>query len=111
VTNLQVFGIPIEVTEAVLNHISGIHAGVVGIDICCRYEPEMSMALEVWDTRLPEFLADVCSVGHSRKSAFSEKFGVSRSRLTLTERRMSPFDAYGGGAWSPPNATLRFELP
>jgi hypothetical protein len=29
-TNLQALGIPIEVTEAVLNHISGTRAGVAG---------------------------------------------------------------------------------
>lgn len=30
-TNLQALGIPIEVTEAVLNHISGTRAGVAGM--------------------------------------------------------------------------------
>jgi integrase len=39
-TNLQALGIPIEVTEAVLNHISGTRAGVVGIDNRTKYEPK-----------------------------------------------------------------------
>jgi hypothetical protein len=31
-TNLQALGIPLEVTEAVRNHISGTRAGVAGIN-------------------------------------------------------------------------------
>jgi integrase len=55
-TNLQALGIPIEVTEAVLNHISGTRAGVAGIYNRYKYEPEKRMALEAWDTRLQELL-------------------------------------------------------
>jgi integrase len=53
-TNLQALGIPIEVTEAVLNHISGTRAGVAGIYNRYRYEPEKRSALEAWDQRLRE---------------------------------------------------------
>lgn len=55
-TNLQAFGIPIEVTEAVLNHISGTRAGVAGIYNRYKYEQEKRMALEAWDARLMELL-------------------------------------------------------
>lgn len=55
-TNLQALGIPIEVTEAVLNHISGTRAGVAGIYNRYKYEPEKRMALEAWDARLREML-------------------------------------------------------
>jgi integrase len=55
-TNLQALGIPIEVTEAVLNHISGTRAGVAGIYNRYKYEPEKRMALEAWDARLKELL-------------------------------------------------------
>jgi hypothetical protein len=38
-------GISIEVTQAVLNHISGTQAGGVGIYNRYKYEPEKRMAL------------------------------------------------------------------
>ena len=55
-TNLQALGIPIEVTEAVLNHISGTRAGVAGIYNRYKYEPEKRCALSAWDARLQELL-------------------------------------------------------
>jgi integrase len=55
-TNLQALGIPIEVTEAVLNHISGTRAGVAGIYNRYKYEPEKRAALEAWDQRLRELV-------------------------------------------------------
>lgn len=58
-TNLQALGIPIEVTEAVLNHISGTRAGVAGIYNRYKYEPEKRLALEAWDNRLSELVAKV----------------------------------------------------
>jgi integrase len=51
-TNLQALGIPVEVTEAILNHISGTRAGVAGIYNRYKYEPEKRSALEAWDQRL-----------------------------------------------------------
>ncbi len=59
-TNLQALGIPIEVTEAVLNHISGTRAGVAGIYNRYKYEPEKRSALEAWDGKLRELLSLVC---------------------------------------------------
>lgn len=56
-TNLQSLGIPIEVTEAVLNHISGTRAGVAGIYSRYKYEPEKRSALDAWDQRLQELVA------------------------------------------------------
>lgn len=55
-TNLQALGIPIEVTEAVLNHISGTRAGIAGVYNRYKYEPQKRAALEAWDTRLAELL-------------------------------------------------------
>ena len=54
--NLQALGIPIEVTEAVLNHISGTRAGVADIYNRYKYEPEKRAALEAWDQRLQELV-------------------------------------------------------
>jgi integrase len=56
-TNLQALGIPIEVTEAVLNHISGTRAGVAGIYNRYKYEPQKQAALQAWAERFEEMLA------------------------------------------------------
>jgi hypothetical protein len=55
-TNLQALSIPVEVTEAVLNHISGTRAGVAGIYNRYKYEPEKRAALDAWDQRLQELV-------------------------------------------------------
>jgi hypothetical protein len=57
-TNLQALGIPIEVTEAVLNHISGTRAGVAGIYNRYKYQPEKRFALTAWNQRLAKLLDD-----------------------------------------------------
>lgn len=51
-TNLQSLGVPIEVTESVLNHISGTRAGVAGIYNRYRYDTEKRTALDAWDAKL-----------------------------------------------------------
>ena len=56
-TNLQALGIPIEVTEAVLNHISGTRAGVAGIYNRYKYDAEKQKALELWDKKITELLS------------------------------------------------------
>lgn len=55
-TNLQALGIPIEVTEAVLNHISGTRAGVAGIYNRYRYDTEKREALVAWEHRISRLL-------------------------------------------------------
>jgi hypothetical protein len=60
-TNLQALGIPIEVTEAVLNHISGTRAGVAGIYNRHRYDEEKRAALCAWDERISALLAQAGS--------------------------------------------------
>ena len=51
-TNLQSLGIPVEVTESVLNHISGTRAGVAGIYNRYKYDAEKRAALDAWDRKL-----------------------------------------------------------
>jgi integrase len=72
-TNLQALGIPIEVTEAVLNHISGTRAGVAGIYNRYKYEPEKRNALDAWDNKLKsifdEFLSSAAADGLAIESA------------------------------------------
>lgn len=51
-TNLQALGVPIEVTEAVLNHVSGTTSGVAGIYNRFKYDPQKRLALEAWSKQL-----------------------------------------------------------
>jgi integrase len=51
-TNLQKLGVRLEVTEAVLNHVSGSRAGIVGIYQRHEYAEEKRAALEAWARRL-----------------------------------------------------------
>ncbi|CAK0750282.1 Site-specific recombinase XerD [Azospirillaceae bacterium] len=47
-TGLQRLGVRLEVTEAVLNHVSGSRAGIVGVYQRHSYEPEKRAALTAW---------------------------------------------------------------
>ena len=47
-TNLQRLGVKLEVTEAVLNHVSGSRAGIVGVYQRHEYATEKRAALEAW---------------------------------------------------------------
>ncbi len=54
-TNLQKLGVKLEVIEALLNHVSGTRAGIVGVYQRYRYEVEMREAVDlinVWFTRV-----------------------------------------------------------
>lgn len=51
-TNLQALGVPVEVTEAVLNHISGTTAGVAGVYNLYRYDAEKRAALDKWSKQI-----------------------------------------------------------
>jgi integrase len=51
-TNLQKLGVKLEVTEAVLNHVSGSRAGIVGIYQRHEYAAEKRAALDAWARRL-----------------------------------------------------------
>jgi integrase len=51
-TNLQKLGVRLEVTEAVLNHVSGSRAGVVGVYQRHEWAAEKRQALDAWARRL-----------------------------------------------------------
>ena len=57
-TNLQKVGVKLEVTEAVLNHISGSRAGIVGVYQRHAYADEKRVALDAWANRLAEIVGD-----------------------------------------------------
>lgn len=56
-TNLQKLGVRLEVTEAVLNHVSGSRGGIVGVYQRHQYDAEKAQALATWSERLQVLLA------------------------------------------------------
>ena len=57
-TNLQRLGTRLEVTEAVLGHISGSRAGVIGIYQRHKWTDEKRAALEAWARRFEGLVSD-----------------------------------------------------
>ena len=57
-TNLAALGVRLEVTEKLLNHISGGFGGVVGIYQRYDYFPEMRETLEKWEAKLQSLLIE-----------------------------------------------------
>ena len=51
-TNLQALGVPVEVTEAILNHVSGSTGGIAGVYNLYRYDREKRIALDTWSKQL-----------------------------------------------------------
>ena len=51
-TGLQRLGVRLEVTEAILNHVSGSRAGIVGIYQRHDWAEEKRAALNAWGERL-----------------------------------------------------------
>jgi integrase len=56
-TNLQKLGVRLEVTEAVLNHVSGSRAGIVGVYQRHTWANEKRIALNAWARRLDAIVA------------------------------------------------------
>ena len=57
-TNLQKLGVRLEVTEAVLNHVSGSRSGIVGVYQRHDYADEKRQALEAWAHRLETIIGE-----------------------------------------------------
>lgn len=67
-TNLQKLGVRLEVTEAILNHVSGSRAGIVGVYQRHAWTDEKRAALAAWARRLDaivtgETASNVVSIG------------------------------------------------
>jgi hypothetical protein len=56
-TNLAALGIRLEVTEKLLNHVSGSLGGIVGIYQRHDFKEEMRAAIVNWERRLAEITA------------------------------------------------------
>jgi integrase len=57
-TNLQKLAVRLEVTEAVLNHVSGSRAGIVGIYQRHEWADEKRMALNAWGEHVAAIIGD-----------------------------------------------------
>ncbi len=55
-SGLQKLGIRLEVTEKYINHVSGSHAGIVGVYQRHSFMPEMREAVGKWEAHLSELL-------------------------------------------------------
>ncbi len=56
-TNLQKLGVRLEVTEAVLNHVSGSRAGIVGVYQRHNWADEKRAALDAWARKLEAIIS------------------------------------------------------
>jgi integrase len=63
-TSLQRLGVRLEVTEAVLNHISGSRAGLVGVYQRHDWRDEKATALAAWAAHVRGLLADKAEPGN-----------------------------------------------
>lgn len=57
-TGMARLGIPVRITEAVLNHVSGTGGGIVGVYQRHDYAPEKRAALEAWARFVSELVED-----------------------------------------------------
>ena len=64
-TGLQRIGVKLEVTEAVLNHVSGTRDGIVGVYQLHHFDDEKRVALEQWAGELGRVVAAPQSSGAS----------------------------------------------
>lgn len=51
-TNLAALGVPVHVTEKLLNHVSGTTSGIVAVYQRHAYMDEMREAIEAWEKRV-----------------------------------------------------------
>jgi len=56
-TNMQKLGVRLEVTEMLLNHVSGSRGGIVGVYQRHTYTDEMRAAVSGWEKRLTQLFA------------------------------------------------------
>jgi integrase len=103
-SGLASLGVPLPVTEKLLNHVSGSFAGIVGVYQRYDYLPEMQSAVEKWEAhvqtlaaygRQPRGIA-MLPTWENRDAAFIEE-ASARDGLVLPSTHRSP-----GGGWEVP---------
>lgn len=88
-TGFQKLGVRFEVTEAVLNHLSGAKAGVAGTYQRHDWSVEKRQALDLWAKRIRSITSGVDDHATSAPSDF-EKVFLAGVELGLRVGRMSP---------------------
>ena len=83
-TGLQKLAVRLEVTEAVLNHVSGSRAGIVGVYQRYDYAEEKRAALHAWGRRVAEILG-------GRAPPSPTKPAPSRSRSAADSKPAAPY--------------------
>jgi integrase len=74
-TGMARLGVPVRVTEAVLNHVSGSRAGIVGVYQKHTWREEARLALESWGAQLQDLV-----YGHTMPAKVSH-LAATRRRL------------------------------
>ena len=56
-TNMAKLGVRLEVTEKLLNHVSGSTGGIVGVYMKYNFETEMRSAIALWEAKLLQIVS------------------------------------------------------
>lgn len=75
-TGLQRLGVRLEVTEAVLNHVSGSRSGIVGVYQRYGFAAEKRAALEVWGAEVQKLVTEQPTKGAARASRRNKNAGA-----------------------------------
>lgn len=70
-THLRKLGVSLEVVEALLNHVSGTKAGIVGVYQLHKFFPEMQKAISLWERKLAKLASLGQPPGHNRSTRVS----------------------------------------
>lgn len=79
-TNLAALGVPVAVTEKLLNHVSGTTGGIVAVYQRHGYADEMREAMAAWESYLDELTRETQSVERVLEPALPEKVPWSAIR-------------------------------
>ncbi|WP_342723935.1 hypothetical protein AAFG07_33320 [Bradyrhizobium sp. B097] len=93
-TIMQRLGVPLEVTEQLLNHVSGTRSGIVGIYQNYKYQAEMREAVDRYERFIKQLLASEptrnVAMGPQREVACIETIAQQRSESAYTLVACSP---------------------
>jgi integrase len=73
-TNLAALGVPVHITEKLLNHISGTTGGIVAVYQRHAYLDEMREAIELWEDHLRSLFEERAQTRKSRSLSGQKKY-------------------------------------
>lgn len=80
-TGLQRLGVRLEVTEAVLNHVSGSRSGIVGVYQRYGFAAEKRAALEVWGAEVQKLVTEQPTKRAARASRRKKNAGAETEQI------------------------------